>query len=1006
MKRIIYYLLPLMAALYSCADDYADSELKSNAGMVDVTFSVTTPGQSPYTYAQNVDETKSNKIKTVDLLAFKIVGNDKKFAYRSKATKIDDVKKEFTATVFVDKYNKYHFVVLANSTAIIDKAYPSGIAKETLMSTVLEELTTKKELTEKWEGDANKDYFLPMWGEKDNVEVTENLKITDLKLLRMLALINVELKSTLSADKFTLEEVHLYRYYTDGMLVPDKNQLDTVQGKYKMKLPTIKTGWVPAPDVNQKAPTLCYKSSDKKTLLNTIYTFESKVPGGAANPDLGQVTCVVIGGKYNKESKTSYYRVDFGKKKPDGKREYYNLVRNHSYSIIINDVLEGGFDDEDEAYRARAKNIEAEIVEWDDNVVMEGIFDGQYVLGMSHKEIHVDSDPHTFKDFIVRSDYPYFKSKYKLEVFKDAACTMPFPANELWLNIKIDNIDSPAVVNGFNEYKTTLNITKANIMTQPEVAYIRIQAGRLKLTAKVIQATPLTLDITNTSDQALTELVFWDKATGSEAQKFKVKWVPKNLTVTAASRDITFPGFRYAPTSPNKPGTSQDFEYTASNGTKTLEILPSTLLMEELNTNPFIEKRSELHFTVSEGERSRTKKLVLRQNTYHLLVDKLAPYHLLNGREYSFRVRCNTNWAVRSVKIEDASKPQKDLTDYITTDSRDAIKDAAGGSNYNVLPDSGTIIKFQTVPAESIMRGTMIIVFKSTDSPAHFNDVTVRIPMNEFYPRYKKLQWAGSNIYFDPTTKKYTFDDVGVTTHAKYQGVKFKWGSMSAVCNINVTPQTMYFITPDIINQTYKMSPVTDKNNNTWMTHASLEDFVEAIPPAEYADEDRAYLYEITTKKTSAGDFGDICRYMTLKGMAPGGKKWRMPTLAEYRTLIFTSASGTPGDSGIIYAGSTEKRVSGQDVMGYHWVATTRPQDGSKQVIFPAAGYIENNKTTWTWIHNENNKRVSYWTSSPMNFDTGAYALYNSTFGYPLNYGRIGRQVGQAIRCVVDEDAD
>lgn len=1006
MKRIIYYLLPLMAALYSCADDYADSELKSNAGMVDVTFSVTTPGESPYTYAQSIDETKSNKIKTADLLAFKIVGNEKKFAYRSKATKIDNTKKEFTATVFVDKYNKYHFVVLANSTAIIDKVYPNGIAKETVMSTVLDKLTTSKNLTEKWEGDANKDYFLPMWGEKDNVEVTENLKITNLKLLRMLALINVELKSTLSADKFTLEEVHLYRYYTDGMLVPDKNQLDTDQGKYKMKLPTIKTGWVPAPDVNQKAPTLCYKSTDKKTLLNTIYTFESKVPGYAyANPNLGEVTCVVIGGKYNKESKTSYYRVDFGKKKADGKREYYNLVRNHSYSIIINDVLEGGFDDEDEAYRARAKNIEAEIVEWDDNVVMEGIFDGQYVLGMSHKEINVDSEPHAFKDFIIRSDYPYFKDKYKLEIFKDAACTMPFPANELWLNIKIDNIDSPAVVNGFNEYKTTLNITKANIMTQPEVAYIRIQAGRLKLTAKVIQATPLTLDITNTSDQALTELVFWDKATGPEAQKFKVKWVPKNLTVTAASRDITFPGFRYAPTSPNKPGTSQDFEYTASNGTKTLEILPSTLLMEELNTNPFIEKKSELHFTVSEGERSRTKKLVLRQNTYHLLVDKLAPYHLLNGREYSFRVRCNTNWAVRSVEIEDASKPQKGLTDYITTASRDAIRDAAGGSNYNHSPDSGTIIKFQTVPAESIMRGTMIIVFKSTDSPAHFNDVTLRIPMNEFYPRYEKLQWAGSNIYFDPTTKKYTFDDVGVTTHAKYQGVKFKWGSMSAVCNINSSQRTMYFIAPTT-DRTYKMLPVTENDNTTWMNHAYLEDFIEAIPPAEYADEDRAYLYEITTKSTAAAGYGDICRYMTLKGMAPGGKKWRMPTLAEYRTLIFTNGVGPSGATGIDHAGSTEKQASGQDVMNHHWVAKTRVQDGSKQVIFPAAGYIQNSLKLWYWHHNENNNRVSYWTSSPMNFDTGAYALNNSTVGSPLKYDRISREVGQSIRCVVDEDAD
>ena len=122
------------------------------------------------------------------------------------------------------------------------------------------------------------------------------------------------------------------------------------------------------------------------------------------------------------------------------------------------------------------------------------------------------------------------------------------------------------------------------------------------------------------------------------------------------------------------------------------------------------------------------------------------------------------------------------------------------------------------------------------------------------------LKWAGCNIYWDG--QKLAFDDVDDKTHEKYQGVYFKWGSLVAIA-----PQ---------VETVVLYAPSGEKYSN-----------YDDIPCVD--NEDRVQqpnsLSHLLNRHDPNRDIGDICKYMTDKGWAPGsaeGKCWRMPTLNEF----------------------------------------------------------------------------------------------------------------------------
>lgn len=152
--------------------------------------------------------------------------------------------------------------------------------------------------------------------------------------------------------------------------------------------------------------------------------------------------------------------------------------------------------------------------------------------------------------------------------------------------------------------------------------------------------------------------------------------------------------------------------------------------------------------------------------------------------------------------------------------------------------------------------------------------ITVRQkPTPSPYHPAPHVGWAGSNIYWDATNKRLTFDDKGVTTNADYQGVTFHWSLLvpiSPVYPISV-PGSIIF-SPAPIFPPYNVPQLIHTPNET---DANWHHLLEAHNPGK--------------------NIGDICRYISKRGWAPGaasGKTWRMPTyheMSEFLSYPWTS---------------------------------------------------------------------------------------------------------------------
>lgn len=159
----------------------------------------------------------------------------------------------------------------------------------------------------------------------------------------------------------------------------------------------------------------------------------------------------------------------------------------------------------------------------------------------------------------------------------------------------------------------------------------------------------------------------------------------------------------------------------------------------------------------------------------------------------------------------------------------------------------------------------------STQQTTHTIAVTQQ-PAPYDYPAPHK-GWAGCNIYWEPeyanidgTKGRLTFDDVGVRTHENYQGVYFKWGSLVAISSMgNYNASTSILFSPTgVKNYAFASIPNADNPSNT---------------------DNIAQDYVITVHNPAI-NVGDICRYITERGWAPGaadGKKWRTPIGKEFR---------------------------------------------------------------------------------------------------------------------------
>lgn len=290
----------------------------------------------------------------------------------------------------------------------------------------------------------------------------------------------------------------------------------------------------------------------------------------------------------------------------------------------------------------------------------------------------------------------------------------------------------------------------------------------------------------------------------------------------------------------------------------------------------------------------------------------------------------------------------------------------------------------------------------------------VQLYQDEIYiPKFPHDGWAGSNIYWVvdgnyPAGGYLTFDDKGETEHEQYQGVYFMWGSLVALSpmgNIwtggvwnNGGGQILYIPNPDPVTN----GGWTPALNSGWSyiprmgwTSSSNPNGGGSAVNIPYNDQ-QSYLIQ---NHSSSKNIGDICKYITDMGWAPGakeGRKWRMPTHIEYQEMTDYVKVGAP------FSYQASDNPYGQ--MLYSKGFRRVKQDGNP--FFPNSGYRINyifvpNGGIETDPNYRPGEAFSYWTSSPRITNGDAFDYIGINQG-PTNIQGFHRDSGGTIRCVLD----
>ncbi|GHU82069.1 hypothetical protein FACS189415_1830 [Bacteroidia bacterium] len=255
--------------------------------------------------------------------------------------------------------------------------------------------------------------------------------------------------------------------------------------------------------------------------------------------------------------------------------------------------------------------------------------------------------------------------------------------------------------------------------------------------------------------------------------------------------------------------------------------------------------------------------------------------------------------------------------------------------------------------------------------PIQFKGVTVSPYDTVEQEEPLRLHWAGSNIYYDATLKHLTFADYNDKSKEQYQGVYFQWGSLWGISSSGA------YTTGNTV--TYQKGvEVAATDAPAWTAIPRVKSDPGVYP--------RGANY-LTTVHDTTKNIGDICQYLTELGYAPAGKRWRMPTSAEF---------GEAGDYGNVGA-TPWPGVSTVNAAGTTVFTNGKQLRKLNTPFFPASGYRGFSGGA-LYIDGQ----YGYaWSSSPSSAAGGFNLYFNSAAAYPATDANT-RTRGMPVRCVAE----
>ena len=379
MKRIYNKTISILAVcclmiIVSCTKDElvkGDSDTRSN----DFFLFINVPDNIE-TQTRALSEADNYKIDiaTLRILLFKegkltqeVVIDNKDSSYNADEQaykiKINDIERN---NDIVD------FVIVANHN------FPS-LSKGTTKEDFYENLTF--DTNGKWDTETPR--LLPFWGEAQHVQLDENLGTRysptkfEVTLLRSLARVDFisstdQSKNTPKAYTLQIKSISIYNSLDKGTIAPSQVSLDPNGAVTRPTLPS---------NTKAKQEPLKYEVSTPSEFTSQIFIPEQKLIG----KDSREIMTFVVGGQTENSTTTTYYRVDLHI--PSGS-EYkaIDVLRNHRYIINILGVRGNGASTEEAALKSNAKNIEVDLVTWDE-AINEGFIYGDKYLGINSSDL-------------------------------------------------------------------------------------------------------------------------------------------------------------------------------------------------------------------------------------------------------------------------------------------------------------------------------------------------------------------------------------------------------------------------------------------------------------------------------------------------------------------------------------------------------------------------------------------------------------------------------------------
>jgi hypothetical protein len=270
--------------------------------------------------------------------------------------------------------------------------------------------------------------------------------------------------------------------------------------------------------------------------------------------------------------------------------------------------------------------------------------------------------------------------------------------------------------------------------------------------------------------------------------------------------------------------------------------------------------------------------------------------------------------------------------------------------------------------------------------------------------RLRRPKWAGSNIYWDDSAKRLTFDeyypDGDDAPHRGYQGVFFKWGSLIGISPAYTVNQLAFYsnVTPVYEPYDYPSDPKWRQTTKTrWTDISSLFGTLGNGRNDTYAiDADR------NTTSRYQGLRGDICQYLSMKTGVVSGD-YRLPIAYEFGNTMDDEWGWNGRTDGWIPATNFSDKNTSVNAFGtYNIIGSATPPNECfaknirmDDVVFPASGLRDTNGKlglVGTFGNYSCGSSKNTWDSYMMFFDDfRIYPDYNREFEY-----------GMSVRCVMN----